>query len=56
MDSLNFLDPLHLSFSLQSPSTSVCGHYCIGLIYFCSDSYSFSDIVDLLTNCSSRDL
>ena len=23
------LDPLHLSVSLQSPSFSVCGHYCL---------------------------
>ena len=29
MYSLNFLDPLHSSCSLQSPSTSVCGHYFI---------------------------
>ena len=29
MYSLDFLNPLHSSFSLQSPSTSVCGHYCI---------------------------
>ena len=27
------LDPLHLLYSLQSPSSSVCGHYCIVYIY-----------------------
>ena len=29
MYSLDFLDPLHSSYSLQSLSTSVCSHYCI---------------------------
>ena len=56
MYSLDFLDPLHLSFSLQSPSTSVCGHYCIVYIYLRSHNYSLSDIVDLITNISSRDV
>ena len=27
--SLDLLDTLHLGFPLQSPSTFVCGHYCI---------------------------
>ena len=31
--SLDCLDPLHLSFSLPSLSSSVCGHYCIVYIY-----------------------
>ena len=39
MYSLDFLDPLHSSYSLQSPSTSVCGHYCIVYIYLCSHNY-----------------
>ena len=55
MYSLDFLDPLHSSFSFQSPSTSVCGHYCIVYNYLRSHNYSLSDIVDLLTNISSRD-
>ena len=32
--SLDFLDPVHSSFSLLSLSISVCGHYCIVYIYF----------------------
>ena len=32
MYGLDSLDPLHLLYSLQSPS-SVCGHYCIVYIY-----------------------
>ena len=50
MYSLYFLDPLHSSFFLQSPYTSVLCHYCIVYIYFCSHNYSLSDIVDLITN------
>ena len=38
--SLDCLDPLHLSFSLQSPSSSVCGHYCIVYIYLRSRNNS----------------
>ena len=55
MYSLDFLDPLQSSHSLQSPSTSVCGHYCIVYIYFRSHNYSLYDIVDLLTDISNRD-
>ena len=54
--SLDVLDPFHLCFSLQSPSSSVCGHYCIVYIYLCSYNHSFSDIVYLLTKISSRKL
>ena len=54
--SLDFLDSLHLSFSLQSPSSSVCGHYCIVYIYLRSRNNSLSDIVNLLVTISSRDL
>ena len=54
--SLNFLDPLHLSLSLQSPSSSVCGHYCIVYIYLRSNNNSLIDIVYLLTKISSRDV
>ena len=54
--SLDFLGPFHLSFSHQSPSSSVCSHYCIVYIYVCSHNHSLSDIVYLLTKISSRDL
>ena len=54
--SLDFLDPLHLSFSFQSPSSSVCGHYSIIYIYLCSRNNSLTDIVNLLIKISSRDL
>ena len=56
MYSLNFLDHLHSSYSIQSPRTSVCGHYCIVYIYLCSHNDLLSDIVYLLTNILSRDL
>ena len=55
MYSLEFLDSLHSSYSLQSPSTSVCGHYCIVYIYLRSHNYSLYDIVDMLTDISNRD-
>ena len=51
---LDFLDPLHSSYSLQSPSTSLCGHYCIVYIYLRFHNYSLNDIVDLLTDISNR--
>ena len=54
--SLDFLDPLHLSFSLQSPSSSVCNHYRIVYIYLRSRNNSLSDIVNLLIKISSLDL
>ena len=54
MYKLYLLDPLHSSFSLQSPSTSVCCHYYIVYIYLRFHNYSHSDIIDLLTNISSR--
>ena len=53
--SLDFLDPLHLSYSLQSPSTSVCGHYCIVYIYLRFHNYSLYNIVDMLTDILNRD-
>ena len=53
--SLDFLDPLNSSYSLQSPSTSVCGHYCIVYIYLRSHNYSLYSIVDMLTDNSNRD-
>ena len=56
MYSLDILDPLHSSFSFQSPSTSVCGHYFIVYIYLRSRNHSLSDIVYLLSKISSRDL
>ena len=55
MYSLDFLDPLHSSLSIQSPSTSVCGHYCIVYIYLRSHNYLLDDIVHLLTDISNRD-
>ena len=55
MYSLDLLDLLHLSYSLQSPSTSVCRHYCIVYIYLCSHNFSLYDIFDLLTDISNRD-
>ena len=54
--SLDFLHPFYLSYSLQSPSTSVCGHYCIVYIYLRSLNHSLSDIFYLLTKISSCDL
>ena len=55
MYSLDFLDPLHSSYSLQPSTTSVCGHYCIVYIYYRSHNYSLDDIVDLFTDISNRD-
>ena len=52
---LDSLDSLHLSFSLQSPSSSVCGDYCLVYIYLRSHSYSLSDIVYLFSKISDRD-
>ena len=54
MFSLEFLDPLNSFYSLQSSSTSLCGHYCIVYIYLHSNNYSLYDIVDLLTDISNR--
>ena len=54
MFSLDFLDPLHSSYSLQSPRTSVCGHYCIVYIYISSHNYLLKDIVDFITYISTR--
>ena len=39
MYSLDILEPLHSSYSLQPPSTSVCGHYCIVYIYLRFHNY-----------------
>ena len=55
MYSLDFLDLLHSSYSVQSPRTSVCGHYCIVYIFLRSHNYSLYDIVDMLTDISNRD-
>ena len=55
MNSLDFLDCLHSSYSLKSPSTSVCGQYCIVYTYLRSHNYTLYDIVDLLTDISNRD-
>ena len=56
IDSLEFLDPLHLSFFLQSLSSSVCAHNFIVYIYLRSRNNLLSDIVYLFTKISSRDL
>ena len=53
---LDFFKSLNLSFSLQSPSSFVCNHYCIVYIYFRFRNNSQSDIVNLLIKISSRDL
>ena len=55
MYSLDYIDPLHSSYSLQSLSTSICGHYCIVYIYLRSHNYSLYHIVDMLTDISNRD-
>ena len=55
MYSLDFVDRLHSSYSFQSPSTSVCGYYCIVYIYLRSHNYSLYEIVDLLTDISNHD-
>ena len=55
MYSLDSLDPLHSSYSLQLPSTSVCGHYYIIYIYLRIYNYSLYDIVYLFTDISNRD-
>ena len=52
--SLDILDPLHVSFSLQSPSSSVYGHYCIVYIYLRFRNSSLSDIFNLLIKISSQ--
>ena len=56
INSLDSIDPLHLSSVLQSPSFSICGHYCIVYIYCCSRNNSLCDIVYLLSKISSRGL
>ena len=55
MYSLEFLDPVHSSYSRKSPSTFVCGHYFIVYIYLRFHNYSLYDIVDMLTHISNRD-
>ena len=55
MYSLDFIELLHLSYSFQSPRTSVCGHYCIVYIYLRFYNYSLYDIVDMLTDISNRE-
>ena len=52
LDSLNLL---HLGYPLQSPNTSVCGHYCIVYIYICSRNKSLSEFFHLFLNISNRD-
>ena len=56
MYGLDSLDPLHLLYSLQSPSSSVCGHYCIVYIYLRSRHTSQHQIFHMLLNISNRDL
>ena len=53
--SLDSLNPLHLGFPLQSPSTSVCGNYFIVYIYHCSRNKSLSELFHLLLNISNSD-
>ena len=54
--SLESLDPLHLLYSFQSPSTSVCGHYCIVYLFLRSRNKSLSQIFHFLLNISNRDV
>ena len=56
MYSLDCLDSLNMSVSLQWLSTSVCGNYYIVYIYLRSRNHSLNDIVNLLTKISNRDL
>ena len=53
--SLDSLHLLHLGYPLQSPSTSVCGHYCIVYIYLRSRDKSLSELFHLHLNISNRD-
>ena len=53
--SLDSLNLLHLGYPLQSPSTSVCGHYCIVYIYLRFRNISLSEFYHLLWNISNRD-
>ena len=53
---LESLEPLHLLYSFQSPSTFVCGHYCIVYVYLRSRNKSLSQIFHLLSNISNRDV
>ena len=54
--SLNSLEPLYLLYSFQSPSSSVCGHYCIVYVYLRSRNKSLSQMFHLLLNISNRDV
>ena len=47
---LESIQPLHLLYSFQSPSTFVCGHYCIIYVYLRSRNKSPSQICHLLSN------
>ena len=49
-------DSLHLLSSLQSPSSTVCGHYFIVNIYLCFRYKSQSQIFYLLLTIPTRDL
>ena len=53
--SLDLLHRLHLGFPLTSPSTSVCGNYCIVYIYLHSRNKLLSEHFHLLLNISNRD-
>ena len=52
---LDLLNHLQLGYPLQSPSTSVCSHYCIVYIYLRSRNKSLSEFFHLLLNISNRD-
>ena len=56
MYGIDSLNPLHLLYSLQSRSSSVCGHYCIVYIYLRSRYTLQNKIVHLLLNISNHDL
>ena len=45
---LDFVGPTHSLYSLQSYSSSLCGHYCIYFIYLRSREHSFQNIIEYL--------
>lgn len=52
---LDFLEPTHSLHSLQSYSSSLCGHYCIYFIYLRSRGHSFHGIIEYLVRLYSTD-
>ena len=42
-----------LKVTLQSPSSALCGHYCLYFLFAGSHGYSFPDIISRILNFSS---